>query len=94
MTERNCWLVVTTRILGRMGIMLMMCGMLALAAGQANEDGGQARAAGFALQGKKDLGDSQGRGDIYVVSDCAIRLYGGGGFFLTPHASPLTGRQA
>jgi branched-chain amino acid transport system substrate-binding protein len=35
MTEKNCWLVVRTRILGRVGIALMLCGMLALATGQA-----------------------------------------------------------
>src|SRR6185369_5744218 len=35
MNEENCWLVVTTRVLGKMGIMLVMCGILALATGQA-----------------------------------------------------------
>src|SRR5690349_14573847 len=35
MTEKSSWPVVTTGILGRTGIMLLMCAMLALATGQA-----------------------------------------------------------
>jgi branched-chain amino acid transport system substrate-binding protein len=39
MAEKNCWLVVMTRILGKTGIMLMMCAMFALATGQAHAAG-------------------------------------------------------